>query len=124
MANEQGQEHSFTATRTNLTEMAHDIKLHNDDKLVKVEVAYPAKYEGEKFYKDGDVVWLSRESADAIIEAGIGTETKRSKDEQSGDAPTGSEANADKLDAKKVTGTQSVKADDSVAATVASKKQA
>lgn len=120
MANEQGQDHSFSATRTNLTEMAHDIKLHDDPSLVKVKVEYPAKYEGDRFYEDGAIAWVSRETADTMIAAGFGTEAKRSKDEKSTEDAEPTE-NADALSAKKVTSTQSVKADESVAATVSKK---
>lgn len=117
MTNETGQNHSFTATRTNLTEPAHDIKLHDDPSLVKVEVSYPAKHEGEKMYEDGTITWVSRDTADIMIAAGIGTEIKRSKDEKGAVEST----DTVEADGAKVTSTKAVKVDESTASTVASK---
>jgi len=113
MSQEKGQQQSFSASRQDLSTPAHDIKIWQDESLVKVEINYPDKFEGQKFFKNGDITWTSRESADIMIEAGIGTEINRTKDEKAGSASTGTDGNDKKLDEKGVTGTNAIKADDS-----------
>lgn len=57
------------------------IKHHLDPSLVKIEIAYPKGFEGERFFADGDIKWVSRETADQFIALGIAKEVEREADE-------------------------------------------
>lgn len=47
-----------------------------DPGLPRVKVHYPKDYEGDKFYRDGDVYPVSQEVADQLVNAKIATIVK------------------------------------------------
>lgn len=52
-----------------------------DSNRVMVQIKYPAKWKGDKFYQDGDIVTVSRESALRFIELSIASLVQQDKSE-------------------------------------------
>ena len=63
--------HNLVEATTKVVSSASSGRPVADNSLVKIVIEYPKKWQKEKFYKDGDIREVSRESANTFIEIGI-----------------------------------------------------
>lgn len=69
--------HTVAATNQPAIPVPYDSA--SDENLVKVTIEYPKNFDGQKFYKDGQEVFVSPQSAQQYVDAGIGSVDKDAK---------------------------------------------
>lgn len=63
--------HNLVEATTGIISPATAAAHNPQNNLLKVKIEYPKSWKKEKFYRDGDIKEVSRESANTFIEIGI-----------------------------------------------------